>query len=239
MKQNNFYIYFHITEDTKEIFYVGKGKDYRAKRKGGRGKLWENIVKKHGYEIEYLHTNISEKEAFELEVYYINKIGRRDLGLGPLINFTNGGEGSSGHILTQEHKDKIGKSLKGRIFSEEHIRKNIESKLGKKRPEEFCKKMSEIRKGTTASDETRKKLSEAGKGRVHSEESKNKIKISNKISAKSKYKPIIQMDLENNIIKEFQSITEASEKTKLDKSRISKCCKGNAKTTGGFKWKFK
>lgn len=239
MKKNNYYIYFHINPIKNEVFYVGKGIRCRAKVKKGRSKLWENVSNKYGYTISYPHKNISEKEAFKLETYYISKFGRMDLGNGCLVNLTDGGEGCSGHIFTQEHKDNIGKSMKGRIFSEEHIKRNIASKLGKKRPKEFCKKMSEINKGKKLTQEHRNKLSEVGIGRIHSEETKNKIKSSNIISSKLRQKSVIQLDLENNIIKKYKSISEAALKTKLDKSRISKCCNREAITTGGFKWEFK
>jgi hypothetical protein len=38
----------------------------------------------------------SEKEAFELEKFLIFEIGRKDLGLGSLLNNTEGGEGLGG-----------------------------------------------------------------------------------------------------------------------------------------------
>lgn len=250
MSKNNYYIYFHINPIKKEVFYIGKGKGDRAKRKNGRNKLWENIVKKYGYTIEYPHKNISEEEAFNLEVYYINKFGRKDLGKGSLANLTDGGEGSSGNILTQEHKDKISKKLKGRVFSEEHIKKNIESKLGKKRSKETCNNISESRKGIKLSDETKRKISEAGKVRTHSKETKNKMSISQKgkiVSEKTKQKlkqhknnkPVLQFDIDENLINEFISIRDAAKQNDLDMSRIWKCCHKKAKTTGGFKWEFK
>lgn len=52
-------------------------------------------------------------------------------------------------------------------------------------------------------------------------------------------KPIIQYDLENNVIAEWNSITEAANQLNIDKSAISKCCRGIYKTTKTFKFKFK
>ena len=44
----------------------------------------------------------------------IGVLGRVDLGTGILRNGTDGGEGVSGHRHTEEHKKKIGDSLRGR-----------------------------------------------------------------------------------------------------------------------------
>jgi len=85
----------------------------------------------------------SEQEAFNLEKQLIKEIGRSSLGLGPLVNWTDGGEGTSGHICSEETKRKMSKPK-----SETHIKKMSESKAGKKRKpfsEETKKKMSEIR----------------------------------------------------------------------------------------------
>jgi hypothetical protein len=50
-------------------------------------------------------------------------------------------------------------------------------------------------------------------------------------------KPVVQM-LNNEIIREYHSITEAS-KYGFDVSTISKCCKNKNKKHKGFNWKYK
>ena len=100
------YVYLHSRADTGEPFYVGKGKDRRAYIKRCRSVYWNNIVKKHGYNVSFLQENLTEDECNKMEVYWIHKIGRWDLGKGPLVNFTNGGEGSSGRRMN-EHTKKI------------------------------------------------------------------------------------------------------------------------------------
>jgi hypothetical protein len=51
----------------------------------------------------------------------------------------------------------------------------------------------------------------------------------------------IQLDLDNNIIKEWNSVTEAFKS--LNKTNgmgnIHLCCKGKYKTAHGYKWKYK
>lgn len=54
-------------------------------------------------------------------------------------------------------------------------------------------------------------------------------------------KPIKQYDLNNNFIKEYESITQASMETGIHYSTISQCCKKAKyrKTAGGYIWKYK
>jgi len=51
--------------------------------------------------------------------------------------------------------------------------------------------------------------------------------------------PIIQYDLEGNIIFEHHSIMSASRETGVDDGNIVKVCKGFRKTAGGYKFKYK
>lgn len=53
-------------------------------------------------------------------------------------------------------------------------------------------------------------------------------------------KKVIMLSLNNEVLKEFNSIREAANQTKIDRSHISACCnkKLNHNTAGGFKWKF-
>lgn len=50
-------------------------------------------------------------------------------------------------------------------------------------------------------------------------------------------KPVLQI-LNNKIVKEYKSLTEAS-KNNFDVSCISKCCKNKLKTYKGFNWQYK
>lgn len=51
-------------------------------------------------------------------------------------------------------------------------------------------------------------------------------------------KSIIQYDLEGNIIKEWNSITEAGYNLNIKVNGIRKCCKGERNTSHGFKWQY-
>ena len=118
--------------------------------------------------------------------------GRKDLGTGILRNRTNGGEGSSGRIESDELKRKKSEMMKGRFlgennpmygksFSQETIKKLREIQGGKNNPmygkshsEETRRKQSEARKGKLRSEESRRKQSETIKSKLLSSETKRK-----------------------------------------------------------------
>jgi len=93
MGDKKFYVYLHIKLTNGEPFYVGKGNNKRCDSKKGRSNWWLKTVNKYGYDVILLEENLTEEEAFKEEIYWIYRIGRRDKGLGPLVNLTDGGDG--------------------------------------------------------------------------------------------------------------------------------------------------
>ena len=51
-------------------------------------------------------------------------------------------------------------------------------------------------------------------------------------------KKVILYDYEGELVKVFDSISEASKATEVNKSSIAKCCRGERKKAGNFIWKF-
>lgn len=92
---------------------------------------------------------------------------------------------------------------------------------------------------------TKNVLKIANTGKIHSEEAKNKMKgrklstITKNRIGKAFSKSILQYDLEGNLIKEWNSIREASRKLKISVSNICMCCKGQIKKSRGYVWKYK
>jgi hypothetical protein len=154
-------VYRHRRLDTNEIFYIGIGKEIkRAYSKAKRNPLWKSIINKTNYEVEILYNNISTEDAKELEIFLISLYGRRDLGLGPLSNMTDGGDG----IIN------LAKGIwnKGISPSKETLEKQRLKKLGVKRKphsDETKEKMrikalgrKGTRNGITISAETKEKM---------------------------------------------------------------------------------
>ena len=131
-----------------------------------------------------------------------------------------------GKSLSEETKIKISKSLTGRLSTEMQrnaSRVNGKRNKGRKHTEEEKKKIGIGNKGKTLSKETREKLSNAKKGK----------------RTTSRLTPVAQYDLNTGeLIREWESIIDASLGTNTNSSCISGCIKGKRKSAGGFVWKF-
>ena len=114
---NEFYVYLYRRNDTNDVFYIGKGKAYRAEMINGHNDHCKKIANKHGFHIEYYASNLPECRALQIEQelidrfvndygYSIEIFGLRDRD-NPhnLCNHTMGGEGFSGGKWDDEHKE--------------------------------------------------------------------------------------------------------------------------------------
>jgi len=161
-------VYRHVRPDKQEPFYIGIGDTKRSKRPFNRNKYWENIYELNcqDIEIDILHENLTWEQAVQQEIWWIAFYGRWDTGKGPLVNMTDGGEGTVGAILSKEHRANIAKANLGNLSNTGKIRitNGIDDsfitagdlipdgwrKGGKKRESfslETCQRFSEQRKG--------------------------------------------------------------------------------------------
>jgi hypothetical protein len=240
-------VYRHRRNDTNEIFYVGMGKENkRAFSKRDRNIYWKRVVDKVGYSVEIISTDLSLEDACDIECLLISEYGRKDLALGLLVNMTNGGEGGSSYVHTDEYKLKrkgirnsIGSEFKKGStvgvetrFKKGHI--SVSAGTAKKNNCKVCGITYEINKGGKIycsnkcqgmCQDYRNKQSELKKG----------LYIGREFPTLKK--SVLQFDKDNNFIKEFPGVREAMDITGA--LQISKVCKGERKTSGGFIWKYK
>ncbi len=114
-----FYIYGHTTADTKELFYVGKGKGGRSDVVLHRNPIWTRIAQKHGVIRTIYYSNLTEAHAFELERAMIAKYH-------PRANISLGGDGPCGVVPTTITRNRMSEAAKRRWSDPEVIRQKSE-----------------------------------------------------------------------------------------------------------------
>jgi hypothetical protein len=137
-----------------EPFYVGKGKHDRYRSFANRNKYFLNQVNKlitEGLPLEdqvfCFNHNTSEQDALTQETLYIRTIKRADLGEGPLLNYTDGGDGVKNYIFTDAAKAKMKAKRQGRQPS-----------LGMKHTDETKAKLRAALNNRPKTEETKQKM---------------------------------------------------------------------------------
>jgi len=129
-----YYTYAYLRED-KTPYYIGKGKGNRIFNKN-KGDIRPPKDKSR---IIFLKKNLTEAEAFRHEIYMITVFGRKDLETGILRNRTDGGEGASGLVISEETRKKLSELRVGeknpnygKEMSEEQKQKKLQEYIKKK-----------------------------------------------------------------------------------------------------------
>lgn len=216
---NRFYTYAYLRED-RTPYYIGKGSGYRITHPG------RNVKKPSTKDrIIFLKQNLTEEEAFRHEIYMIAVFGRKNNGTGILRNKTDGGEGNSGYIPSQETRDKISINNKGRIPWNKGIprpddtkRKQSESMKGKPsywKGKKLSEEMIEKQKNTKQKNGTAKgkNNSRAKKWKITFEDGRVEIVESLQTwASENGYKPTSVRNLYNgNGVKKYKDIIRVEE----------------------------
>lgn len=125
---NDYYVYIHYRKSDDQPFYVGKGRGDRHLSRD-RNPYWKNTVKKHGFYSAIIFDDLTEEQAYSLEIETIYDL--RIHGF-PLTNLTDGGIGGSGHRPPKKNKRKGPDPRKGVKRSPETVEKMRASLTGKK-----------------------------------------------------------------------------------------------------------
>jgi hypothetical protein len=199
-------VYQHIRKDTNKIFYIGIGKTMRRPYRKDK----RNDI----------WNKIIQKTEYVVEILHNN--------------------------ITWEEAINIEIELikkYGRIDMNTGILANMtdggEGGYNKVVTDEIREKLRVINTGTKKSESTKQKMSEAQKkiGNIPPSSKGRKLSESHyKSFVESNHSPIIQMDINFNPIKKWDSIKEAQDNLKCN--NISAVCRGKRNFAGGFRWKY-
>ena len=219
--------------------YIGKDSNNNYKYLGSGTLLKNDIIKygKENFKKEILEHCTTDEELMIRESYWINYYNAvLSNEYYNLVDFSAGwnlnklGEEKYNFIREKLSKSKIG--IKPIIKDRDAKNKKIQkSSKGKPKPKGFGDKISKTKQSQNIkySQEHCDKISKAKIGKKRPQSFSDK-----------KYKPIIQLDKENNIINTFKSINDAANSNLLFKrSNISCCLTGFSKSAYGFKWVYK
>jgi hypothetical protein len=259
--EKNYYVYIYLNllnpgmfkyqdlEFEYEPIYIGKGIDSRSHnhltaclnindKKGYKRLFYQKLRKiiKSGStpKIIIYKNDLSEKEAFDLEISLISKIKRRITKEGPLCNNSKGGEGASGTISPRYSICVY--NNEGKILSVETSAKNCSIKY-KVPLIAIYRHVNGTRKLPSNNCRFRKKSDNIKKLCNNEEIVINKKGKHSKISTLSKI--VYQYDKEGNFIKSYPNSNIASLELGINRSAIQNNLTNRSKTCNNYIFKNK
>ncbi len=237
-----YYLYRHIRLDKNEPFYIGIGyynlnQSYKSKfsnyrraySKYERNSYWNHLTNLTNYTVDIMLESKNLEFIRNKEIEFIKLYGRKDLGIGTLVNMTDGGEGCFGCIPSEYAKLKS---------SEKHSIPVYQYSIDNK----FIKKWKSAINASLALNITSSNIIKCVKNKAfHAGNFLWKSDIMNEIPNKKyiiKNKAILQQTLSGEFIKKWNSAKEIENTLNFNASSITKCCKNKLKTMYKFKWKY-
>ena len=221
---------------------------YRAISKYG----WENI------DHEIVASGLTQEDAEKMEIDLIKKHDSRlpngyNSETGGSVNFKLSDdakrklrEAHLGKKLSEETKRKMPESRKGkkgvRLFGKDNPNYGNHKLAGKNNPfygkkhsEESIEKMRAFQRGRKLSEETKRKMSKSHKGLIDGEKNPMYGALGEKHHAA---KRVDQFTKSGEFVKRWGSIADVERELGIAHNSISRCCKGNLKSCGGFVWRY-
>ena len=213
------YPYIYLVKNSKnKVVYIGQQIGTKSiESYKGSGLLLNRAYKKYGE--TYFKREIIEycdiDELNDKEKSYIKQYNTK---FPHGYNLTDGGDGNKGLKFTKEQKQKVSQSKQGQKYPKEHGEKISKSKLGIKRDQKVIDKI------------------------INTKASKHDIKPNLTLKGNFKsnsQKKIIQLNLNNQILNEFDSAQQAGRCLEKSGNQIADCASGSQKTAYGYKWSYK
>lgn len=224
------YVYRHIRLDKNEPFYIGVGQDspseigkYKRAYDKNRNSFWGRIVNRTKYEVEILIDDISYEKALEKEIEFIALYGRKNKGKGTLCNLTDGGEGVKGAI--PKNKRKV-------------VRKDFNNNVIKIYPSIKSVKKDGFLPACVIACCLKQIKKHKGFIWQYFDQLSDDLSYNKSPNPERPKKAIIQKDKNNNVIKIWDSLTEAKKIGKFSASQIRNCCNKISRFHKGYIWEF-
>jgi hypothetical protein len=239
------YVYKLTNPNSGEFYYGSRTSKYNPTDDMYMGSMVSWKVDKSILIKEIINTNFDNREdALKYEAKLITENINHPLNR----NYNIPGEGfcNTGKVFTNEHIDKLRKSHLGSVLTTSHKQKISKSLSGRVVSEDTKQKISIALTGIRRSNDTKQKISVTFKKNYtksnHPFYNKPLLNGHKQNLRKSKQhicKPVIQFDLNDNFIKEYDSTSMASNETNISKVDIRRVCNGKRMTAGGYMWKYK
>jgi group I intron endonuclease len=230
---------YKITNPTGKI-YIGKSIDIEKRHyqyKKGHVKSQTalyNSIKKYGWESHKVEILIEceEDKLNLLEEYYINYYNSVEKGL----NLTYGGDGGRKSDITKQRisKSMVGKRGAYNVYNPVY-QYDLEGNFIQewKNPKTAVDAMNLSRGAIRDVIDTNKTI------HGYRFTSIKKEKIASTTKWEKNKKPVLEYDLENNFIQEWNSAKEASTSLNIAIQHITACCRGERKKTFNRKFTYK
>lgn len=189
--------------------------------------FWKAIQKFgwNNFTHEILATGLTQQQAEKMEKDLVREYNSTDKNRG--YNVAEGG-----HALTEASREKIGATRKERRIKPWNTGKHLS--------QQTRDKISEANKGNsnhvvwTDEQKERVRATKVGEnnpnyGKPMTEETKQRLRALNEI-------PVVQICEDGDRV--FKSAKEAGEKTGIANCNITRVCKGQRATAGGYAWRY-
>jgi group I intron endonuclease len=215
-------------------FYIGSSIDINKRWVGHKRMLRKNnhdngflqkSWNKHGENNFKFEIVIDKTELIVREQFYLDSM--KPFNKNVIYNICEYAGNMLGFKHSKESKEKMSKKHKGNQYClgykhSNDTKKNMsKGQIGRKHNEKTINKMILNSIGRNQKEDTKQKLSTINKGKP----GLNKIKV-------------YQLDLNNEVIKLWDSISEAANCLGITATSICSVCNRRCKTANGFKWKY-
>lgn len=234
-----FTVYLHISPSWK--YYVGITSAKNVENRWGKNgngyktQYFKRAIDKYGWD-KFIHiivrNNLNKEDATNLEKLLIEQLKSNESTYG--YNISNGGEATFlGFHHTEENKSKIAQR-----FAEEVDQYNLNGELIKS-----WKSMRDVERELNISASSIAKcckgIYKTSKGFVwrYNKEAFTKFDLK-KYSQKSRMLKVKQYNKDGVLLKIWDGISIAAKELNLGTSTISRCCKGQRKSYGGYVWRY-